>query len=308
MPEKWSPVFNKGIYSAEIGSLQGCENITNVFHNLTSENIILSKFVWQYMRAAKQLRREELCEDFCCNESKQPMILKNSELEKQAAEAYTGTIFKLFQEELNRCQSLGVEEIANNQVIFIFKITDEECKCNIVKFNCLEVKVTCSCKKYESTGILCSHALKVLDVRNVDRIPSHYILKRWTKSAKDRMVVDDHKQEIADQSKRRLSTFTCKAMYKTLHAISKSVAVEENQKIVENHLDMALKEVENVLKAKRTINLDRRDAEIHHRDGGLNGIDYMEAQRKVPNPPCSSQEEPKVILDFTLKKKKKRIK
>ncbi|KAG8372487.1 hypothetical protein BUALT_Bualt12G0071200 [Buddleja alternifolia] len=48
--------------------------------------------------------------------------------------------------------------------------------------------VTCSCKLFEFLGILCRHALRVLDLINVKmEIPSHDILKRWTK---DVSVVD----------------------------------------------------------------------------------------------------------------------
>nr|KYP37995.1 Protein FAR1-RELATED SEQUENCE 5 [Cajanus cajan] len=39
--------------------------------------------------------------------------------------------------------------------------------------------VKCSCKRYEFVGILCSHALKVLFSRNVMKIPTMYVLKRW---------------------------------------------------------------------------------------------------------------------------------
>ncbi|XP_044505142.1 protein FAR1-RELATED SEQUENCE 5-like isoform X2 [Mangifera indica] len=287
MQEKWSP---GSTYSAGIESFHGFEYINNVFHNLVRETTTLSKFVERYLGAAEQLRRAELYEDFCCNKNKWPMILENNKLEKHAADAYTGTIFKLFQKELHRCQLLVVEEIASNGVIFMFKITDEGHRHNFVEFNCFELKVTCSCKNFESTGILCSHALKVLAAKDIDYLPAHYILKRWTKSAKYEMVANDCKQKIVDQSKEQSSSFTSRVMYKVLNIITKSVAVEESQKIVQKYLDMALKEVEDVLKVKATINLYGRDAEIHHRNGGLNGIDCMEAQRKVSNPPCSSQE------------------
>lgn len=102
----------------------------------------------------------------------------------------------------------------------------------------------------------------------------------------------DHSQledPSADQSQGQSSSFTCRLMHKALNVITKSVAVEESQKIVEKYLDMALKEVENVLKV--TGHLDGKDAEIHKKNGGPNGIDCMETQWKVPNPPCSSQEE-----------------
>ncbi|XP_066165543.1 uncharacterized protein [Oryza sativa Japonica Group] len=44
-------------------------------------------------------------------------------------------------------------------------------------------EVSCSCKKFEFVGILCRHTLKVLDHNNIKELPSHYILKRWTRHA-----------------------------------------------------------------------------------------------------------------------------
>lgn len=38
--------------------------------------------------------------------------------------------------------------------------------------------------KFERVGILCSHALKVLDHRNIKVVPSRYILDRWTGHAR----------------------------------------------------------------------------------------------------------------------------
>ena len=44
--------------------------------------------------------------------------------------------------------------------------------------------------KLSFVGILCRHALKVLDKKNVRRIPSSYILNRWSKEAKARSIIN----------------------------------------------------------------------------------------------------------------------
>ncbi|KAJ0043683.1 hypothetical protein Pint_18471 [Pistacia integerrima] len=104
----------------------------------------------------------------------------------------------------------------------------------------------------------------------------------------------DHLQwedPTADQSQGQSSSFSCRLMGKALKVITRSEAVEGSHKIVEKYLDMALEEVENVSKVKTTGHLDGKDAEIHKKNGGSNGIDCMETQWKVPNPPCSSKKE-----------------
>ncbi|KAJ0100522.1 hypothetical protein Patl1_21115 [Pistacia atlantica] len=302
MRGNWSHVFSKVAFSAGIESLQGCENINNVFHNLTNGTITLPKFVQQYLRSAEQWRREELKEDFHCRETEPTLILRGNDLEKQAAEVYTLTIYKLFQEELLGCLSLAVEQIADDGKILFFKLTEGGHKENIVEFNYLESKVTCSCKKYESIGFLCVHSLRILISKNIFHIPSEYILKRWTKSAKNGMVPGDHKQETSThESPRSLNLITGRLMHKALHVVNKSVEVEGSRKIVEDHLDSALREIEYV-KTKKTGHFKGKDAELH--DGDINDTDFMEIQTNVLNPPSFSQQElSKQSMTARLKRK-----
>ncbi|KAG6384009.1 hypothetical protein SASPL_156197 [Salvia splendens] len=64
-------------------------------------------------------------------------------------------------------------------------------KVYFVKLNIVEMKANCSCKMFEYSGILCRHVLTVFTVTNVLTLPSHYILKRWTRNAKSIIVADE---------------------------------------------------------------------------------------------------------------------
>lgn len=44
--------------------------------------------------------------------------------------------------------------------------------------------ISCSCRKFESFGILCCHCLRLFIHMNVRSVPEQYILKRWTKLAR----------------------------------------------------------------------------------------------------------------------------
>jgi len=50
--------------------------------------------------------------------------------------------------------------------------------------------------KFERFGIWCGHALKVLDVMNIKVLPDKYILKRWTKDARNEILQDFNGHEI----------------------------------------------------------------------------------------------------------------
>lgn len=45
---------------------------------------------------------------------------------------------------------------------------------------------------FEFSGILCRHILAVFRVANVLTLPSHYLLKRWTRTAKSGVVLHNH--------------------------------------------------------------------------------------------------------------------
>jgi hypothetical protein len=59
----------------------------------------------------------------------------------------------------------------------------------------------CTCKQFNSSGILCAHASKVLDIMNVKLLPAHYILKRWTREAKHETIQDTQGRSIVENPK-----------------------------------------------------------------------------------------------------------
>lgn len=69
-------------------------------------------FVHQYLKVVETQRSAELNEDMRCRETTK--VLSSSAMEKQAANIYTPTIFNIFQEELIKCLSVAIEEIASD--------------------------------------------------------------------------------------------------------------------------------------------------------------------------------------------------
>ncbi|XP_073261514.1 protein FAR1-RELATED SEQUENCE 5 [Populus alba] len=238
-----------------LSRLQHGENIKSVFQIPKNENMGLLEFAQQYLEEVKRRRLEELDEDFQCNGTAQVTILTSSAIERQAADIYTRTLFKTFQEEFLKCLSVTIEETASNETITTYKLTEEGQKESVVEFNCLDSRVACSCKKFESFGILCFHALKVLNARNIFHIPHKYVLKRWTKSAKCG-VPYEYEQEMADEMKQQTVNLL---MHKTLNVFTKSVAIEDSKKIAGDCLGKTLEQIEDVLRAKKADHLEMID-------------------------------------------------
>ena len=65
-----------------------------------------------------------------------------------------------------------------------------------VSFDPCTKSITCSCRKFETIGILCCHALKVYDVNDVKLLPDQYFLNRWTKKARSGVIHDVKGKEI----------------------------------------------------------------------------------------------------------------
>ncbi|GMY19668.1 protein FAR1-RELATED SEQUENCE 12-like isoform X2, partial [Fagus crenata] len=175
----------------------------NFFQNSKSKPMTLPEYGQIYKEAAEQHRKKELDEDNSCD-AREPELISDSLMLKQASDKYTRTMFKIFQKNLLGIISVPLEVITSNDEIVKFKVTEGEKTENIVEFKISDSTTTCSCELFESVGILCVHALKVLNAMNIFQIPQQHILKRWTKSARDGVEEDDNGKEITDESYRRL--------------------------------------------------------------------------------------------------------
>ncbi|PON58371.1 FHY3/FAR1 family [Parasponia andersonii] len=73
-----------------------------------------------------------------------------------------------------------------------------------VTFDRRKEEFSCMCAKFESMGILCSHALKIFNASGVYTIPRQYVSRRWKKSAKDRLEIDgyEHREEIMTRKRK----------------------------------------------------------------------------------------------------------
>ena len=117
---------------------------------------------------------------------------------------------------------------------------------HVVRFVPKEEKVTCSCKKFEFSGILCSHCLKILDINNIKHIPQKYILKIWTIDAKVLQITSN--RNLHDNPKERMSSRyrdLCKMFVKIAARAAES---EESYSEAANGAEQLAQNVEKCLK------------------------------------------------------------
>jgi len=112
---------------------------------------------------------------------------------QHAEEMNTPKKFNLFQKQYIVIGDYVANKVSKSEMVYEYKVS----YCGVawehlVNYDAVNESICYSCMKFRFAGILCLHALKMLDKKNVRRIPSTYILNRWSKEAKTRKIVSYH--------------------------------------------------------------------------------------------------------------------
>ncbi|XP_057961004.1 putative protein FAR1-RELATED SEQUENCE 10 isoform X2 [Malania oleifera] len=98
-------------------------------------------------------------------------------IEEHARNILTQFAFNAFQQELVLAMQYAMSEMANGSYLARhFKKMDGE---RLVIWIPEDEQIHCSCKEFESSGIICRHALRVLLVKNYFQLPEKYFPSRW---------------------------------------------------------------------------------------------------------------------------------
>lgn len=182
--EKWAVVYGRNSFFLDLNGRHMAESLSN---NL-SNHLISDQGMLQFFNHFERLVDEQRYKENKANEEMyrcMPRLMANVILLKHASEVYTPKAFELFQREYEKCLNDVVNQSSQKGFLSEYKVnTFGQSREYCVTFNSSNNIVVCNCTKFESVGFLCSHALKVLDHRNIKVVPSQYILKRWTRDAK----------------------------------------------------------------------------------------------------------------------------
>ncbi|KAL3844867.1 hypothetical protein ACJIZ3_002270 [Penstemon smallii] len=187
---KWATAFSYHKFSAGLKATSRSEGthaaLKRKFGGTTSS---LYDYVLAFEKLQEAWRMDEKEKDTRSHHSRLPSG-RNPWL-IQAAKVYTMKIFTLFQQEMRETLNFAVtgqqEVVGTSSMWFTLKPYGDSSRFILVQFDRCTLSVNCSCHKFESIGILCSHVLRVFDRVNVDCIPDRYIKKRWTKNMKNRI-------------------------------------------------------------------------------------------------------------------------
>jgi hypothetical protein len=194
---QWVPVYLRDAFFAEMSITQRSDSMNSYFDGYVNASTNLSHFFKLYEKAIESRNEKEVKADYDTMNTN-PVLKTPSPMEKQASGHYTRKLFARFQEELVGTLTFMASKAEDDGESIMYQVAKfgEDHKAYYVKFNVLEMKARCSCQMFEFSGLLCRHVLAVFRVTNVLTLPSHYILKRWTRNAKSNVILEEHPSDV----------------------------------------------------------------------------------------------------------------
>lgn len=111
-------------------------------------------------------------------------------IEEHARSIYTPFAFNALQQELLLTMQYAASEMSDGSyIVRHFKSMDSE---RFVIWLAEDEQVHCSCKEFETSGILCRHALNVFIIKNYFQLPDKYYLSRWRLHESSLLLDNDH--------------------------------------------------------------------------------------------------------------------
>ncbi|KAM0938089.1 putative transcription factor FAR family [Dioscorea sansibarensis] len=254
--EKWALVYQGNSFSATMSTPQWSESMLNLFKLNLNRKLPLSRFIELYQRALIQLHEKELLEDYKSRTTK-PVLLVDMPMLNEAAESYTRLIYTDFEDQFKSQIACVCQPVAIDETLCTFRVSlpNEHCYW-LVEFHPTDAIVLCSCKKFEIMGVLCMHALKVLNINNVLNLPSQYILKRWTKFANE--------GPLGSEGPATLALHYSQVYRKMITAAEKIVASKNALEVFERGFDKLIMEVENVIHGPpKIVESESQIAQLH---------------------------------------------
>ncbi|XP_055960382.1 protein FAR1-RELATED SEQUENCE 5-like [Mercurialis annua] len=227
-----------------VRSTQLSESLNGDLKDYLKSDLDISQFFKHFERVLEDKRYNELKAEYSSREKLPKLRMQKSPLLQQAAKIYTPPIFELFQNEYDWSLAAFIKSRQEIQESYEYSVAifDREGVYNVKGVPSAET-VTCSCKKFETFGILCCHALKVLDVMDIKLIPDHYIVKRWTRKAKSENVENVSGKIVHEDVKLVVTQryrYLCSKLVKLASAASE---FEDTYKLIDEAIDELNKQI-----------------------------------------------------------------
>ncbi|XP_021759191.1 protein FAR1-RELATED SEQUENCE 5-like [Chenopodium quinoa] len=183
----WIPSYFRDLFMGGIlRSTQRSESENSFFTNFTNQHLLLVE-LWFCYESAIDAQRHTQDKLNATSKTTHPQLVAPLHLEKHAALVYTHNVFYIFKKEfknaLYNC-GIGSVTIKEEEGIEQYRIVENTRKKSYhFTYVLCSNDASCSCRMFESVGILCRHILFVIKGKFLFEIPRQYVLHRWNKEA-----------------------------------------------------------------------------------------------------------------------------
>jgi zinc finger SWIM domain-containing protein 3 len=239
------------VFSLGVRSTQLSESFNNSLKNHLKSDFHIVRFLKHFERTVEDKRNKELESEFEARKNI-PRMKMSTPMLVQASKLFTPIIFEAFQSEYERSMAACTKVLDVDKYVVAIgslhgDLTYEDER--IVICDPLKKIATCSCRMFERTGILCGHGLRILDLMNIKLLPTHYILKRWTREARKGSILDRLGRNVIENPKLD-AMLRYKELSHKFHAMAHKVAYStECCLVLENSLDSVAPKLEEILNA-----------------------------------------------------------
>ncbi|XP_021773629.1 protein FAR1-RELATED SEQUENCE 5-like [Chenopodium quinoa] len=251
----WIPAYFRDLFMGGLlSSTSRSEGENSFFCNFINPHVTCVEFFVRYETALDAQRHEQ--DELNRLNKYEPLLVTHLHLEKHADVVYSRAIFYDFQEECQAsCFSCGVESCSSLYVdgVEFSVIVDHEKRKNFyVNFDLATYECKCTCKMFESQGILCRHILFIMKGMSIREILGLYIMNRWRKDILKKalginnVVLDDASKY--DKKKQLVSDvwskiFSCVSLSEQseddLSELIRTLSSSEEQMLTKNNLKNA---------------------------------------------------------------------
>uniref|UniRef100_A0A0A9G2V7 Protein FAR1-RELATED SEQUENCE n=1 Tax=Arundo donax TaxID=35708 RepID=A0A0A9G2V7_ARUDO len=244
----WALPYLRGHFSAGLTASATVSKPINVFiQRILGAQTCLAHFIEQIAEVVAY--KVQAGEQDMMQQNLQNISLKTSvAMEGHAAAVLTPYAFSKLQDELVASAHYASFHL-QGCVFLVRHHASAEGGCSLT-WNRREELISCSCQMFESTGILCRHALRVLSTLNYFQIPDHYLPLRW------RRTQPPHSKSLNGAPRHCKASDRMEALQSVVSALV-SEAAKSNER-----MDLATKEVTLLL-----VRIRQQPASVHGSSG-----------------------------------------
>ncbi|XP_058731890.1 protein FAR1-RELATED SEQUENCE 5-like [Vicia villosa] len=187
MKKKWAACYMKSTFTLGMQSTQFSESVNANIISFMKTDLDIIKFFEHFENIVEENRFHELKCEYEARLENSRLKYPYSGLLQHVSKLYAPTIFDLFQHEYELFEACSVKSknlnLQASTIDFVISMVGDMGEWRL-SFDLDKTKISCSCRKFESFGILCCHCVKVFIHMDVKSVPTRYILKRLTKLAR----------------------------------------------------------------------------------------------------------------------------